>query len=47
LEDVIANLEMDSEYYAKRTLIYVLGTETDLYGRFVASGEVFLNGSEE
>ena len=46
LEDVMENLAMDSEYYQKRTLIFSLGTETDLYARFAESGHVFLNGYE-
>lgn len=47
VEDVIENLAIDSEYYTKRTLIFGLGVETDLYAKFAASGSKFLNGHDE
>ncbi|RKO87024.1 HIT-like domain-containing protein [Blyttiomyces helicus] len=39
LDDVIDNIEViDRDYYAKRTLVYALGTESPLFGRLVAEG---------
>ncbi|KAI9029330.1 HIT-like domain-containing protein [Hyaloraphidium curvatum] len=46
LEDVVANLEADGEHYAKRTMLFALGVDTDLYARFAGCGSTFLNGAD-
>ena len=38
LEDVIGNLQLDSDYYAKKTLLYVVRENDDLFKAFKTAG---------